>query len=107
VNNPNVSGPAIAGLLLAGLWFAFAARVAKQLWTPIGAHIGWNFFEATVFGFPVSGMAPFGVIRQTTAGPIVWTGGAFGPEAGLILLPALALGALALWGAYGRERGAG
>jgi membrane protease YdiL (CAAX protease family) len=107
LNNPNISWTAIVGLVAAGLWFAFAALVTKQLWVPIGAHIGWNFFEATVFGFPVSGMDTFGVIRQTPTGPVVWTGGAFGPEAGLIVLPALALGALAVWWAYGRKRVAG
>jgi len=104
LSNPNISWTAIVGLVAAGLWFAFAALVTKQLWVPIGAHIGWNFFEATVFGFPVSGMDTFGVIRQAPTGPVVWTGGAFGPEAGLIVLPALALGALAVWWAYGRRR---
>ena len=104
LNNPNISWTAVVGLVAAGLWFAFVALVTKQLWVPIGAHIGWNFFEATVFGFPVSGMDTFGVIRQTPTGPVVWTGGAFGPEAGLIVLPTLALGALAVWWAYGRRR---
>ena len=107
LNNPNVSWTAIAGLVAAGLWFAFAALVTKQLWVPIGAHIGWNFFEATVFGFPVSGMDTFGVIRQAPTGPVIWTGGAFGPEAGLIVLPTLALGAVAVWWVYGRRKASG
>jgi uncharacterized protein len=104
LSNPNVSWAAIAGLVVAGLWFAFAALVTKQLWVPIGAHIGWNFFEATIFGFPVSGMDAFGLVRQAPTGPVIWTGGAFGPEAGLIVLPTLALGALAVWWAYGRKK---
>jgi uncharacterized protein len=103
LGNPNISWTAIVGLMAAGIWFAFAALVTKQLWVPIGAHIGWNFFEATVFGFPVSGIDAFGVIRQAPTGPAAWTGGAFGPEAGLIVLPALALGAVAVWWAYGRR----
>ena len=46
-----------------------------------------------MFGFAVSGTNSFRLIRQTVDGPDLWTGGAFGPEAGLIVLPALALGA--------------
>ncbi|MCX7670390.1 MAG: CPBP family intramembrane metalloprotease [Anaerolineae bacterium] len=104
LNNPDVSWTAILGLIMAGLWFAWATLATGRLWMAIGAHIGWNFWEGTVFGFPVSGLQTFGLIRQTTVGPTLWTGGAFGPEAGLIVLPALALGALAIWG-YARRHG--
>ncbi|HLE13397.1 MAG TPA: hypothetical protein VI776_01515, partial [Anaerolineales bacterium] len=50
-------------------------------------------FEGTVFGFPVSGALPFTLIRQSVQGPQLVTGGEFGPEAGLIVLPAMLLGA--------------
>lgn len=99
--NPNSSWISAAGLFAGGLWFAYAAIRSKGLWLPIGAHIGWNIFEGVVFGFPVSGLETASLILQTTTGPALWTGGAFGPEAGLLLLPALALGTLGVWG-YGR-----
>ena len=92
--NPNLSLAAVLGLTLGGLFFAFAYVRTGQLWLPIGIHIGWNFFEGTIFGFPVSGTEPFSLIQQTVQGPEAITGGAFGPEAGLVLLPALLLGAL-------------
>ncbi len=104
LGNPNVSWTAIVGLLAAGGWFAYAALATKQLWAPMGAHIGWNFFEATVFGFPVSGLNTFGLLRQSSTGPGLWTGGLFGPEAGLIVLPALLLGTFFVWWGYGRKR---
>jgi membrane protease YdiL (CAAX protease family) len=101
--NPNATWLAGMGVLAAGYFLAFGWLRTRQLWLPIGLHIGWNFFEGTVFGFPVSGMGGFSLLRQTVAGPTLVTGGAFGPEAGLIVLPALGFGALLLW-AYTRRR---
>lgn len=82
------------GLVAAGLFLALGWLRTRQLWLPIGLHLGWNFFEGPVFGFPVSGLNTFRLLQQVETGPDLLTGGAFGPEAGLILVPALALGAL-------------
>ena len=101
--NPNFNPLAMVGIFLAGLFLAFAYLRTRQLWLPIGLHIGWNFFEGTVFGFPVSGLEMFRLLQPQVNGPELFTGGAFGPEAGLVLLPALALGFL-LVNLYGSGR---
>ena len=92
LQNPGATWVSTAGIFLAGILFAYAYIRTKQLWLPMGMHLGWNFFEGVVFGFPVSGLDIYALTRITIHGPELWTGGAFGPEAGLIVLPALLLG---------------
>ncbi len=94
LGNPGVSLPALLGLLLAGLFFVLCVRRTGSLWLATGLHIGWNFFEGPVFGFQISGLETFRLIGQVVEGPAHWTGGEFGPEAGLVLLPALTIGSL-------------
>lgn len=92
VLNPGASAISIVGIFLAGLFLSLAYVLTRQLWLPISLHIGWNFFEGVVFGFPVSGLKPYPLIQIQITGPSLWVGGDFGPEAGLILIPALILG---------------
>jgi CAAX protease family protein len=98
LSNPHISLAAVLGLLAAGYFLAFGYLKTSQLWLPIGLHIGWNFFEGPIFSFPVSGLESARLLDVRVSGPELITGGAFGPEAGLIVLPALAIGAaLIVW----------
>jgi len=92
--NPNAGVIPLLGLIFAGLFLALAYVRSGQLWLGIGLHWGWNLFEGPVFGFPVSGMSLFTLVDHRVRGPEIVTGGAFGPEAGLVQFPALALGVL-------------
>jgi membrane protease YdiL (CAAX protease family) len=94
--NPNATlistiNVAVTGLLL-GVGYLLTGRLAIS----IGLHISWNFFEGNVFGFPVSGREPIGAqfISIEQDGPLLWTGGAFGPEAGLVDILVSVIGAL-------------
>jgi membrane protease YdiL (CAAX protease family) len=91
--NPGASLLSTAGILAAGYFLAYGWIRTGNLWLPIGVHIGWNFFQGTIFGFPVSGTGGFHLLQHTVTGPPVVTGGVFGPEAGLTGLAAMALGA--------------
>jgi membrane protease YdiL (CAAX protease family) len=101
--NPNATWVSTMGIFLAGVYLAYGYLRTRQLWLSIGLHIGWNFFEGVVFGFPVSGLDIYALTRIKVNGPEIWTGGAFGPEAGLIVLPSLLLGAALIY-LYTRKR---
>ncbi len=95
--NANVTPLAIANLVLAGLLFGLAFLVGRGLALPIGLHAAWNFFEGSVYGFPVSGAPRDALLGIEVQGPALATGGAFGPEGGLVGLGAVLLTALVLW----------
>jgi membrane protease YdiL (CAAX protease family) len=101
--NPGANWISTFGIFLAGLFLSLGYILTGQLWLPIGLHIGWNFFEGVVFGFPVSGLNPYALVKVSLTGPEIWTGGQFGPEAGLLLLPALLLGAILVF-IYSKNR---
>ncbi len=106
LGNPFFSLTSFLGLIAAAFFLAFAWLRTRQLWLPIGLHIGWNFFEGNIFGFAVSGTDTFKLIRHEVAGPSLVTGGEFGPEAGLILIPAMLLGTALVW-LYTNRSGSG
>lgn len=103
LGNPNATWVSALGILLAGLFLSWGYLSTRQLWLPMGLHLGWNFFEGVGFGFPVSGLDIYPLTRITVSGPELWTGGAFGPEAGLIVIPALILGSGLIWWYASRE----
>ncbi len=83
--NPEVGFTAVLNIGLAGVIMAAAYLRTRSLWVAIGLHWAWNWVMAGVFDLPVSGIE-FEVPGYDTLmlGPDHMTGGAFGPEAGLL-----------------------
>lgn len=80
-----VSTTAVA--LEAGVLLGAAYALTRNLWFPIGLHLGWNFTEGGIFGVSVSGgAAGQGIFSVSLAGPPFLTGGKFGPEASVIAI---------------------
>ncbi|SDG47573.1 hypothetical protein SAMN05216553_108245 [Lentzea fradiae] len=84
--------------LTGGGVLAAAYVVTRSLWLPIGLHFGWNFAQAGVFGVELSGadVEPSGLLLLELDGPVVLTGGPFGPEASVpaVLVCLVATGVL-------------
>ena len=91
IQNPDVTAAGIGNIVLAGIFLSLAFFSRGGMWTAFGAHLGWNVTLAALAA-PVSG-TPFDMpyIDYHMGSPAWLTGGAFGPEGGLIATGVLAL----------------
>ena len=100
--SPDASVVSISIIVMIALIWGLSYLWTGRLAIPIGLHITWNLFQGNVFGFPVSGttfsseIVTF--ISHEQSGPELWTGGSFGPEAGLIGLCAIVVGFFSVFG---------
>lgn len=106
--NPATTWASTLNLTLAGLMLGLPVILTGRLGFAVGLHFAWNFAQGTLFGLPVSGNEFEGValLRTQLTGPVLWTGGLFGPEAGLLGLATLLAGSviIVLWAMW-REGG--
>ena len=85
----NPGGTILGGLLIALITpqLIYAYLKTGQLWLPMGLHLGWNFFQASIFGFAASGQMSPSMISQSPIGPEWLSGGAFGAEGSVLIIP--------------------
>jgi uncharacterized protein len=102
LGSPNATPLSIVILFLWGVLASVAYILTGNLAVSIGTHVTWNLSQGNVFGFPVSGttfssdaVAVFSIQQK---GPDLWTGGVYGPEAGLLGLMAVIVGILLIVG---------
>jgi uncharacterized protein len=101
LNNPHaVPGFTFVNTALAGVWLAVAYLRTRSLWLPLALHWSWNWAQASLLGFPVSGIeriAPAPLLQAVNAGPDWLTGGAYGIEGGAACTVALLISTLVIW----------
>jgi membrane protease YdiL (CAAX protease family) len=92
-SNPSASALSITNITLFGVLLGLAYVWTDRLGVAIGLHLAWNAVVGAVYGLPVSGITVgVTVLATETTGPALLTGGAFGPEGGLLVLLALVVG---------------
>lgn len=95
LGNPNVKILGIVNIFLIGILFSYMCIKTNDLWMPIGYHFAWNYFQGNIFGFPVSGQSQSeAVYIIESLRENLLTGGAFGPEAGILTTIVIMLGFL-------------
>lgn len=94
--NDNASWLSSINLILIGLLFGWTVVKTGKLHFAIGLHAFWNIFQNNVFGFANSGKASIvSLYTFDNSGPLLWTGGPFGIEGGLICTITIVLALLA------------
>ena len=95
--NPNVKPLGLINIILVGILFGFMYIKTGNLWMPIGYHITWNYFQGCVYGLNVSGFNIQGIFTCNILQDNILTGGAFGPEAGILTTIVIILGYFLVW----------
>jgi membrane protease YdiL (CAAX protease family) len=105
--NPGATLISIFGNALGGVIYAIAFLESGRIWLSWGLHFSWNLFQGSILGFPVSGYTEGGsIIQQIAIGPERITGGAYGPETGLVGMSFrfVIIGLLYAWFSWEKKR---
>ena len=88
VTTDGTTALSVTSTALGGIMYGVAFLRTGRLWLPVGMHVGWNWVQGTVLGFPVSGTTDYsGAFTElATSGPVWLGGGAYGPEASVFSL---------------------
>jgi membrane protease YdiL (CAAX protease family) len=81
LRNPGESYVGVAGVIAAGLLFAFTLRRTGNLWLAVGWHASFDFGETFLYSVPDSGTLFEHHLSNATLHGATWlTGGSVGPE---------------------------
>ena len=101
--NPNMDLFSFIDLFLAGILLGISYIYTKNLWFPIGLHLGWNFFQS-LLGFNVSGQDFYSLVEFKIAEANTFNGGAFGFEGSILSIIAEILFIFTIWFYYFKKQ---
>ena len=85
MGNPTENWAGALSVMLFGLFACLTLRRTGSLWFAIGVHAAADYAETFIFSVPDSGMLATGhLLNSSFHGPRWLTGGAVGPEAGVL-----------------------
>lgn len=104
--NNGVNVLAIINICLVGIFFGFYVIKTKDLWGACGIHCAWNWAQGNIYGLEVSGNSvnTGSLINLDLKGDKLFTGGSFGPEAGLAVTIVLLIGIIILFVCLRKEK---
>jgi len=94
--NPNVTLLGLSNIFLAGIFLGASYVFTKNLWFPIALHFSWNFFQA-MFGFKVSGLDSYSIIKFNILENNYINGGEFGFESSVLSLIIIIIFTIIIW----------
>jgi membrane protease YdiL (CAAX protease family) len=81
IGNANATAWTSVAIALQSLIVSSCWVLTRRLWLVWGLHVGWNYFQGTIFGVNVSGETGFdSLVVSVRSGPDWLTGGDFGIE---------------------------
>lgn len=103
--NPNTTWISTLNIAVAGFMLVLPIAVTGRLYASFGLHFAWNWFQGGFFGMPVSGLdIPQSFITyQLPSVDVLFSGGAFGPEAGIVGLIGMCVAASPFWFIYTKQ----
>ncbi|MFJ8265925.1 CPBP family intramembrane glutamic endopeptidase [Peribacillus asahii] len=69
---------------LGGVMYGLAFIYTRKIWLPWALHFAWNYVQAPILGFPLSGFKVEGILKLKLLDDSWLSGGLYGPEGGIV-----------------------
>jgi membrane protease YdiL (CAAX protease family) len=102
--NPNIDWFTLTTIFMAGILLGLSYVYTKNLWFPIALHLSWNLFQS-FFGFKVSGIASYSIIKFSIPNNNLLNGGDFGFEGSILSVIAMGIVIICIWKYYTNNTG--